>query len=191
MASSIATRWRELSGYNNLGGGLLHPLDTELRRYIIHYGQRTAAARDLLDPNTHEPSTSKQEFSSKACLVKGNPYNYEGTPFIYVSSAWIGYVAMSTDEGKRVLGRRDVLVAWRGAKTGTEWFNDMKFLQQTPSDLFPIAGADNVKFHGGFLSLYTGTKPDSTYTKTSAREQVLDAVKELVNKDKHEEISIT
>ncbi|KAA3471624.1 phospholipase A1-II 1-like [Gossypium australe] len=87
---------------------------------------------------------------------------------------------MSTDEGKRGLGRRDVLVAWRGAKTGTEWFNDMKFLQQTPSDLFPIAGADNVKVHGGFLSLYTGTVPDSTHSKTSAREQVLDAVKELI-----------
>lgn len=176
MASSIATRWRQLSGHNNWEG-LLHP-DTHLRRYIIHYGQRAAAAGNLFDPNTYGPNASKQEFFTKACLVKGNPYKYEVTHFIYagsadVASAWIGYVAVSTDEGRQVLGRRDVLVAWRGTLTGSEWFNDLWFLQQAPADLFSALGAYNAEVHGGFLSLYTGTVSDSDHNKTSAREQVM------------------
>ncbi|XP_040930600.1 phospholipase A1-IIgamma-like [Gossypium hirsutum] len=130
MASSIATRWRELSGENEWEG-LLQPLDTDLRQYIIHCGQRTSAVGDLFDPTTYDPKTSKEQFFTETCLIKGNPYKYEVTDFIYagskkVTSAWIGYVAVSTDEGKKVLGRRDVLVAWRGTGTLSEWINDLR-----------------------------------------------------------------
>ncbi|TYH04638.1 hypothetical protein ES288_A08G022600v1 [Gossypium darwinii] len=195
MANSIATRWRELSGENEWEG-LLHPVDTDLRQYIIHYGQRTSAAGDLFDPNTYGPKTSKEKFFTEACLIKGNPYKYEVTDFIYagsdiVKSAWIGFVAVSTDEGKQVLGRRDVLVAWRGTGTLSEWVGDLLVRRVSPSDLFPTAAEYNALVHSGFHSLYIGTVPDSIHSQTSAREQVLAAVKKLVNKYKHEELSIT
>lgn len=195
MASSIATRWRELSGENEWEG-LLQPLDTDLRQYIIHYGQRTSAVGDLFDPTTYDPKTSKEQFFTEACLIKGNPYKYEVTDFIYagsneVTSAWIGYVAVSTDEGKKVLGRRDVLVAWRGTRTLPEWINDLRIPRVSATDLFPKFAKYNALVHDGFYSLYIGTVPASTHSETSAREQVLTAVKKLVNKYKHEELSIT
>ncbi|XP_017636011.1 phospholipase A1-II 1-like [Gossypium arboreum] len=156
----------------------------------------TSAAGDLFDPNTCGPKTSKERFFTEACLINGNPYNYEVTNFIYagsddVASAWIGYVAVSTDEAKEELGRRDVLVAWRGSRTLSEWVSDVLFCRVSPSDLFPTAAEYNALVHGGFHSLYIGTVPDSTHSKTSAREQVVAAVKKLVNKYKHEELSIT
>ncbi|KAK8635339.1 hypothetical protein V6N13_004080 [Hibiscus sabdariffa] len=193
-SSSIANRWRKLSGEKNWGG-LLQPLDPHLRRYIIHYGQMAGAAGDLFNSDTRGPNASKEDFFSKACLVQGNPYRYEVSSFIYagsqsVDSAWIGYVAVATDQGKRALGRRDILIAWRGTATTSEWINNFQVTQRaTASDLFP--GRTNVKVHQGFHSLYTGTKPDSDHNKTSARDQVLEAVKGLVYKYKGEEISIT
>ncbi|KAK8506342.1 hypothetical protein V6N13_016438 [Hibiscus sabdariffa] len=196
MGSSIASRWRELSGENNWAG-LLQPLDPDLRCYIIHYGQRAGAVGDLFNSKTYEPDASKQDFFSKACLVKGNPYKYEVTHFLYagsdhVESSWFGYVAVATDEGKHALGRRDILIAWRGTSTAAEWLNDARFIiQRNASDLFPTAKQHHATVHDGFHSLYTGTRPDSTHSKTSARQQVLDAVKELVNMYKDEETSIT
>ncbi|KAE8660306.1 Detected protein of unknown function [Hibiscus syriacus] len=124
MVSSMASRWRELSGENNWDR-LLQPLDPDLRCCIIHYAQRAGAVADLLNSKTHEPDASKEEFFTKACLVKETHI--------------------------------------RTSCYRTPWFH----------------------------SLYTGTRPDSTHSKTSAREQVLEAVKELVNRYKDEETSIT
>ncbi|KAK8615227.1 hypothetical protein V6N13_069005 [Hibiscus sabdariffa] len=196
MANSIASRWRKLSGEKNWEG-LLQPLDHDLRKYLIHYAQRTGAVGDLFNSETDEPDASKEDFFSKACLVKGNLYKYEVTHFIYagskeVGSSWFGYVAVATDEGKRALGRRDILVAWRGTSSTSEWINDLKFMKQrSASDLFPTAKQHGATVHRGFYDLYIGTRPGSTHSKTSAREQVKDAVRELVKRYKDEEISIT
>ncbi|XWS75411.1 hypothetical protein CRYUN_Cryun01aG0085500 [Craigia yunnanensis] len=196
--SSIASRWRELSGEKNWDG-LLHPLHLDLRRYIIHYGQRVGAVGDLFN-NKRESSgfghclCPKEEFFSAACLQKGNEFKYDVTHFIYAGSAdvepaWFGYVAVTTDEGKAALGRRDILVAWRGTITVTEWINNVNFFLTPVSEFFGTGNNANVHF--GFLALYTGKSPKSDYCKTSARQQVRDAVRELVNKYQHEEISIT
>ncbi|KAK9002507.1 hypothetical protein V6N11_025181 [Hibiscus sabdariffa] len=196
MAKSIATRWRKLSGEKNWEG-LLQPLDHDLRKYLIHYAQMTGAVGDLLNSTTDEPDASKEDFFSKACLVKGNSYEYEVTRFIYggsddVEPSWFAYVAVATDEGKRALGRRDVLVAWRGTSSTSEWLNDFNFIiQRSASGIFPTAKQHDATVHRGFNDLYTGTRPDSPRTKTSARDQVLDAVRELVKRYKDEEISIT
>ncbi|XVF27521.1 hypothetical protein REPUB_Repub14bG0115000 [Reevesia pubescens] len=198
MANSIASRWKELSGEKNWKG-LLQPLDIDLRRYLIHYGERAGAVGDLF--NSEKESSGfrhslcpKEEVFSRAGLEKGNIFKYNVTDFFYaasddVESAWFGYVAVSTDEGKLALGRRDILVAWRGTITDSEWFNNVKFFQTSASQLF--GAGNNAKVHSGFLSLYTGTSSKSDYNKTSAREQVLKAVRKLVNKYQEEEISIT
>ncbi|KAK8575683.1 hypothetical protein V6N13_033066 [Hibiscus sabdariffa] len=193
----IASRWRELSGENNWEGLLKPALDPDLRRYLIQYGQRTAAVGDLFNCKTNEPDASKEDFFSKAGLVKGNPYQYKVTHFLYAGSdvvkpSWFGYVAVATDEGKLGLGRRDILVSWRGTISPSEWGNNLNFIRQiSASDLFPTAEEFKATVHRGFHSLYKGTRQDSTRCKTSVRDQVLRAVKKLVNQYKDEEISIT
>ncbi|KAK8492281.1 hypothetical protein V6N13_109995 [Hibiscus sabdariffa] len=131
--------------------GLLHPLDLDLRRYIIHYGERAASVGDLYHMNK-DGGCPKQDFFAKACLEK--------------------------DEGKAVLGRRDILIAWRGTITSSEWFNNAAFFRTSASDLF--GDGTEALVHSGFQSLYTGTSPDSADTKISARNQYPD-----------EELSIT
>ncbi|KAE8720850.1 Alpha/beta-Hydrolases superfamily protein [Hibiscus syriacus] len=192
MCGSIASRWRVLSGENNWEG-LLEPLDPDLRRYIIHYGQMTAAIEDLFNKKKKAADATEEEFFTKACLVKGNLYEYDVDRFIYagtrvVPSSWFGYVAVATDEGKRALGRRDILIAWRGTKTNWELINDCIINHTSGTDIFPTAKEHGAKLHRGFHSLYTGTR---TRCETSARQQVLDAVEELVKKYENEETSIT
>ncbi|KAE8673610.1 hypothetical protein F3Y22_tig00111779pilonHSYRG00203 [Hibiscus syriacus] len=174
MVCSVVTGWKKLSGEKKWEG-LLQPLNPDLRPYLIHNAQSAGAAGDLFNCKTHESDATEQDFFSKACLP-----------------SWFGYVAVATDEGKHVLGRRDILIAWRGTATSWEWLNDFVFIiQRDASDLFPTAREHKATVHWGFHSLYTGTRSDSPHTKTSARQQVLDAVKELVNKYKDEETSIT
>ncbi|KAK8624194.1 hypothetical protein V6N13_065547 [Hibiscus sabdariffa] len=158
-SSSIASRWRELSGDKGWDG-LLHPLDLHLRRYIIHYGERAASVGDLYDMNK-DGGCPKEEFLAKACLEKGNNFKYSVTHYIHAGSdsvepAWFGFVAVTTDEGKAVLGRRDILIAWRGTITSSEWFNNAAFFRTSASGLF--GDGTEALVHSGFLSLYTGTR---------------------------------
>ncbi|XP_031272880.1 phospholipase A1-IIgamma-like [Pistacia vera] len=107
-------------------------------------------------------------------------------------SAWIGYVAVATDEGKEVLGRRDILIYWRGTNSKTEWLEDFDCNLTSASEIF--GKTHNPHVHEGFLSLYKSSNIEpASYNKWSARDQVLHAVKTLVNKVDYrdEEISIT
>lgn len=139
MGSSIciAKSWREFSGQNHWKG-LLDPLDIDLRRYIIHYGEMAEATYDAFDSDETSKYAGrsrygKRGFFSKVGLENGNPFQYEVTKFLYAASEidflilkdveesnWIGYVAVATDEGKAVLGRRDIVIAWRGTEQSVE-----------------------------------------------------------------------
>lgn len=184
---SIAQRWKALNGERNWEG-LLEPLDDDLRNVIIHYGERTQAAIDAF--NNEKMSKwigfsrySKEGFFSKVGLEIGNPYKYEVTKFIYARSEiqildWftagesnlIGYVAVTTDEGKAILGRRDILISWRGTMRTLELINDLQ------ADLVSAADVlgdheDDPKVHHGWHSIYTAKDSKSMYNQTSAREQ--------------------
>ncbi|KAK5831326.1 hypothetical protein PVK06_015121 [Gossypium arboreum] len=134
----------------------------------------------------------KKDFFSNVGLEKGNPYKYQVTKFFYATSQirvpeafivkpmsreawskesnWIGYVALATDEGKDVLGRRDIAIAWRGTVETLEWIDDVEFNLVSPEKIF--GDPSDAKVHEGWYSIYTSEDPRSPYNKTSARDQV-------------------
>ncbi|OMO76293.1 Lipase, class 3 [Corchorus capsularis] len=199
MAGSIASRWEELSGKNNWDN-LLNPLDLDLRRYLIHYIERADTFRFIFNEDKEAPGYALSRYPPEGLfpangLEVGNPFKYRVTKFIYAVangtlSEWIGYVAVATDEGKAVLGRRDILVSWRGTMTDEDVEEDKHFKTTSAEELF---GPDEAaKVHTGFLSVYTTKLDDKPYSKTSAREQVLKAIQEQVDQYQNEEaVSIT
>ncbi|OIW13714.1 hypothetical protein TanjilG_08056 [Lupinus angustifolius] len=151
---NIAKKWHEINGQNHWKG-LLDPLDIDMRRYIIQYGELAQSAYDafITEKASKYAGSSrytKRDFFSKVGLEKGNPFKYSVTKFVYATSSislpdafvikslsreawskesnWIGFVAVSTDEGKSMLGRRDIVIVWRGTVQTLEWVNDLEFI---------------------------------------------------------------
>ncbi|XP_010557125.1 PREDICTED: phospholipase A1-IIbeta [Tarenaya hassleriana] len=218
MRGDIARRWKELSGEHKWKG-LLDPLDNDLRRYIVHYGEMAEVTYDAFNSDRRSKYAgdsyfSKTELFARTGFLKGNPYRYKVTKFFYATSSvklpgsfivkslsreawskesnWMGYIAVATDEGKEKLGRRDIVVAWRGTIQPYEWANDFDFPLDPASELFPGAETGHKpQIASGWLALYTTDDPRSPFNKTSAREQVLGEVNRLLEQYKDEEVSIT
>ncbi|KAH7667107.1 Phospholipase A(1) protein, partial [Dioscorea alata] len=94
---------------------------------------------------------------------------------------WIGYIAVSSDATTALLGRRDIVIAWRGTVTKLEWIADlMDFLRPISSVGIPCPDP-SVKVESGFVDLYTDKDPSCRFCKYSAREQVLAEVKKLID----------
>ncbi|KAL6864661.1 hypothetical protein ACP4OV_015812 [Aristida adscensionis] len=216
-AGGIADRWRELHGEHSWDG-LLDPLDLDLRKTIISYGELAEATYDGFNTERRSPHAGACMYGYgdllSSCGV-ANAGHYRVTKFIYATSslplpeafllfplpalkdAWsresnfMGFVAVATDEGAAALGRRDVVVAWRGTVKTLEWANDLDF---TPVPAAPVLGsAANLlcTVHRGFLSLYTSSHANSKFNQTSARDQVFEEVRRLMEQYKDEETSIT
>ncbi|KAK3019201.1 hypothetical protein RJ639_004855 [Escallonia herrerae] len=212
---TIAKRWRLLSGEKNWDG-LLDPLDNDLRRYIIHYGEMAQAAYDTFNSEKASRYAGASRYAmknlfSKVGIEADNPFKYRVTKYFYATSSipvpeafivkswsreawskesnWMGYVAVATDEGKAALGRRDIVIAWRGTIQTLEWVNDFEFLLVSAPKIF---GEDHdPKVHRGWYSIYTSDDPRSSFNKSSARHQVIGEVRRLVEQYKKEDISIT
>ncbi|KAD4178958.1 hypothetical protein R6Q59_022501 [Mikania micrantha] len=123
-------------------------------------------------------------------------------------SNWVGYIATTTDEVSQNLGRREIYVAWRGTSRDLEWINVLgaisasaePLLRQktfSPSTADPTSNdSDSDEDEGipkvmqGWLKIYTSDNPNSSFTKLSARTQVLKGIQQLVKKYENEDISI-
>ncbi|XP_071716643.1 phospholipase A1-II 1-like [Rutidosis leptorrhynchoides] len=218
--NNIAKKWKILSGETNWNG-LLDPPGADLRTYIIHYGEMAQAAYDAFNSvkvSKYAGSSryARKNLLSRVGIIQGRPLNnYRVTKYIYATSStqvpdafifkslsreawskesnWMGFVAVATEDGKVVLGRRDILVAWRGTVRSLEWVNDLDFTLVSGPKIFGENNNDDddPKVHQGWYSIYTTEDPRSPYNKTSARDQVLVEVKRLVEQYKDEEISLT
>lgn len=209
MASKLATAWREIHGLNNWEN-LVEPLDPLLQQEIIRYGEFVAACYKAfdLDPNSKRYLNCKYGKRSMFSEVGLASSGYEVTKYIYATAPdinipiqtapgssscgarWIGYVAASTDAEMATLGRRDIVITFRGTVTNPEWMANL-MSSLTPARLDPHEPRPEVKVQAGFLSLYTSNESSTRFGLESCRDQLLSEISRLITKHRDEEISIT
>ncbi|XP_057958572.1 galactolipase DONGLE, chloroplastic [Malania oleifera] len=206
---NLARVWRELQGSNNWED-LVEPLHPLLRNEIIRYGEFVSACYKAfdLDPSSKRYLNCKYGKKNMLREVGMADSGYEITKYIYatadISSSipiqnylaanccgrWIGYIAASSDNEARRLGRRDILITFRGTVTNPEWIANL-MSSLTPARLDPHDPRPEIKVESGFLGLYTSDESNSKFGLESCREQLLSEVSQLINKFKGEELSIT
>ncbi|KDP42875.1 hypothetical protein JCGZ_23817 [Jatropha curcas] len=200
----LALLWREIQGCNNWDG-LVDPLHHLLRQEIIRYGEFVTACYKAfdLDPNSTRYLSCKYGKKNMLNQVGMGNSGYQVTKYIYVTpdvnipiqdtpscGRWIGYVAVSSDDTVKRLGRRDIVITFRGTVTNQEWVaNFMSSLE--PARLDPLNPRPEVKVELGFLNLYTSGESNDKFGLESCRQQLLSEVSRLLNKYKGEEISIS
>ncbi|KAL9456366.1 hypothetical protein AB3S75_005568 [Citrus x aurantiifolia] len=101
-------------------------------------------------------------------------------------SNWMGFVAVSNNKESQRIGRRDIVVSWRGTVAPTEWLTDLKAKLER-------FGSKNVKVQHGFLSIYKSKDKSTRYNKSCASEQVMQELDRLVNffRGRGEMVSLT
>ncbi|KAI3414823.1 Phospholipase A1 [Psidium guajava] len=144
-------------------------------------------------------------FQEVGLETTNNAFRYEVTRYFYVPTkvlnllpwepdrSWVGYVAVSTDEVTANLGRRDILVAWRGTTEPLEALSDLYDNLVQATDIFPRDEDKDIRIHAGWHILYTKSDSFDPYVKHSARNQVLTEVRKQVDlyAGKDETFSIT
>ncbi|GJN18212.1 hypothetical protein PR202_gb05352 [Eleusine coracana subsp. coracana] len=217
FSCDMAERWRDLHGSEHWEG-LLDPLDVDIRRCLITYGEMIMATYEAFIGESRSPNAGMCRYR-RADLFRrvdvSRPGWYAATRYVYATACadvhgrallrplcrqgrarecnWMGYVAVATDEGAAALGRRDIVVAWRGTQRALEWVADMKLGLASAAGILGPEGADgsDPSVHRGYLSLYTSADEGSKLSKQSARMQVLTEISRLMEKYKDEEKSIT
>ncbi|KAE9603198.1 putative carboxylic ester hydrolase [Lupinus albus] len=86
-------------------------------------------------------------------------------------SNWLEFVCVSTDEGKKMSGRRDIVSVWRGTVQALEWVNDFEFIMVPAPKVF--GKNTHPKVHQGWYSIYISEDSRSPFNKTSAKNMKL------------------
>lgn len=165
--------WMEYQGFKNWEG-LLDPLDDNLRAEIIRYGQFIESSYRAFNFDPSSPSYGSCQYPKRSLLERsGFPstgyrvtkhlratsgiqfprWMENGPSWVGPQSSWIGYVAVCTDKDEIArLGRRDVVIAYRGTATCLEWLENLR------ATLTPVSGSSqddsDPMVESGFLSLY-------------------------------------
>lgn len=122
-------------------------------------------------------------------------------------SNWIGYIATTSDEATRASGRREIYVVWRGTTRNYEWLNVLGARPESAQQLLRPKNWDKKKADSsssssdddddvpkvmsGWLTIYVSTDPNSSFTKLSARAQLLKKIQDLRDLYKNESLSVT
>ncbi|KAI5000028.1 hypothetical protein ZWY2020_004617 [Hordeum vulgare] len=211
-----APAWPELLGSAHWDG-LIDPLDLTLRRLVLLCGDLCQVTYDSFNSDSHSKYCGTCRFS-KATLfsrtqfpaaadisVAANLYATAATslpPGLMVyslsreawskESNWIGYVAVSTDAAAAATDQRVIYVALRGTIRNLEWVDVLKPDLVAPDTILPEGdpASGHARVMNGWYVIYTSTDERSPFSKYSARDQLLAAVRELVAKYKGESLSI-
>ncbi|KAH9303481.1 hypothetical protein KI387_043843 [Taxus chinensis] len=212
----LGTKWKEYAGCNDWEG-LLDPLDANLRREIIKYGEFVQATYTAMDFDPTSKTYGRCKYSKHSLLAEvGLPScGYRVTRHIHATSgvhvpqwltshsdgdatwmsrrtSWVGFVAVCEDPKEiERLGRRDIVVTYRGTVTPLEWVENLRDI------LTPVgtpAGGDatgrvdcEAKVQSGFWRLYTCEDRSGR----SASSEVMDEIRRLLKLYEGEEVSIT
>lgn len=208
--------WPELLGSAHWDG-LLDPLDLTLRRLILLCGDLCQVTYDSFNSDPHSRYCGRCRFS-KATLfsrtqfpaaadvsVAANLYatsvsSFPGGLMVFSlsreawskESNWIGYVSVSTDAAVAATGQRVIYVAWRGTIRTLEWVDVLKPELVALDAILPEGDAahGHARVMKGWHVIYTSSDERSPFTRYSARDQLLAAVRELMAKYKGESLSI-
>lgn len=199
--NTLGSHWREYHGCNDWKG-MLDPLDENLRREVVRYGEFVQAAYHSFHSNPamsgqDDPQTRHVSLPDKSYKVTKSLYATSsiGLPkwvddvapdlgWMTQRSSWVGYVAVCDDKREiSRLGRRDIVISLRGTATCLEWAENMRAqLIETEEQ-----HGKKAKVECGFLSLY---KTKGTHIP-SLGESVIEEVKRLMEIYKGETLSIT
>lgn len=208
----LGNKWMEYQGVQNWDG-LLDPLDDNLRGEILRYGDFVEAAYNSFDFDISSPTYATCRFPKNTLLERSGlpqtgyrvtkhlratsgiqfPRWMEKAPsWLATQSSCIGYVAVCQDKEEIArLGRRDVVIAFRGTVTCLEWLENLRVtLSQLPNvDTNKIADPDGYgpMVESGFLSLYTSR----TATGPSLQDMVREEIHRLLHSHGDEPLSLT
>lgn len=201
--NTLGSRWREYHGTNDWAG-LLDPLDENLRREVVSYGEFVQAAYHSFHSN---PAFSAEEAPSPRYVALPDR-SYRVTKNLYATSSvglpkwvddvapnlgwmtqrssWIGYVAVCDDKREiQRMGRRDIVISLRGTATCLEWAENMRANLVEYQNEKSIDSGSEVEC--GFLSLFK-TRGDHV---PSLAESVVEEIRRLMELYKDETLSIT
>lgn len=199
--NNLGSRWREYHGCKDWAG-LIEPLNENLRREVVRYGEFIQAAYHAFHSN---PATPVGEAPLSRHVALPDRF-YKMTKSLYATSSvglpkwvddvapdlgwmtqrssWIGYVAVC-DNNREIqrMGRRDIVIALRGTATCLEWVENLRAqLVEIPENNDPTQ-----KVECGFLSLH---KTSGSHVPSLA-EAVVGEVRRLMELYKGETLSIT
>ncbi|GAB2290081.1 Dolichyl-diphosphooligosaccharide-protein glycosyltransferase subunit dad1 [Dionaea muscipula] len=212
-AFRLGSRWMEYQGAKDWDG-LLDPLDDKLRGEILRYGYLVEAAYRSFDFDPSSPTygstlrfLEQEELLAESGFPAGTGYRITRSlratssiqmprwaamapSWAVIQSSWIGYVAVCQDEKEIArLGRRDVVIAFRGTATCLEWLEN---LRATLTDLPYNTESDDADdcrpmVESGFLSLYTSSATQCPSLQDMLRREVF----RILENYKGEQLSFT
>ncbi|PON65125.1 Fungal lipase-like domain containing protein [Trema orientale] len=214
--NNLGRRWRDYHGLNDWAG-LLDPLDENLRREVVRYGEFIQAAYRCFHSNPampideppmprHVPLPDRSYKVTKSLYATSSvglpKWVDDAAPdlgWMTQRSSWVGYVAVCDDKREiQRMGRRDIVIALRGTATCLEWAENVRaqLIQMPEEEGGKGHATHDPDTHGqkqqpkvecGFLSLY---KTRGAHVPSLA-ESVVEEVKRLMDLYKGETLSIT
>lgn len=203
-SQELAAKWEFIRGKDQWDK-LLDPLDDDLRKVIIKYGEFAQVTYKAFDKDLGSCKFTKEELLDKVDMKDSG---YEVTKFLYTMapahianyfkckhSNWAGFIAVATDEKEIKRSRhRDIVISWRGTKMWSEWRANLWNIRTPttpPGDSTTTKGSRCVTVEGGFYSLYKSSSTEMANNTKSASEQVQEEIRRLVEKYPRENLSIT
>ncbi|KAG5008131.1 hypothetical protein AAZX31_09G222600 [Glycine max] len=213
LSKKVGKRWKEYQGMNNWDG-LLDPLDENLRAEILRYGHFVEAAYKSFEFDPSSPNYATCKFQKNTlfeqCGLRNTGYKVTKhlratsgiklPSWVATQSSYVGYVAVCNDKEEiKRLGRRDIVVAFRGTATCLEWLENLRATLthvSVPSVATGITAepcsmdGNGAMVESGFLSLYTSAG-SSKQSFTSLQDMVRKEIGRILKTYEGENLSLT